>query len=132
MKDFKLDENAKHDPGFRIPDSYFETLPDAVFARLEQPEPKVFRLDRRWYAVAAILVAALLIPMVLRREATPEPDGAAIENYLYAQAAISQYDLVNLLDERDIEQLDSEMPVEDQAIEEILSENANLEHYIIE
>lgn len=133
MKPFQLDQRPKIDPGFRTPDGYFDALPDAVFARLAQPEPKIIRMRpirAVWYAAAAILVVALTLPLGHYLRTSPDPDDAALEQYLLTQSGLSPYDLAETLTEADLRPLEADIPVNDQAIEEALSDNANLEYYL--
>lgn len=132
MENFNLDEYSKPKEEFRIPDGYFDTLPDAVFSRLGRPEVKVVRMrnSRTWlYAAAAVLAMGLVLPTVLDFTDSG-PDNASIENYLSTESGLTQYDLAELLTEDDISRIDSELNVDDSAIEAVLSENANLENYI--
>ena len=55
-----------------------------------------------------------------------------MENYLAYQSNISQYDLINLLDSEDIQSLDIDLALEDNTIEDILTNNNNFENYIYE
>ena len=45
---------------------------------------------------------------------------------------VNQYDLINVLDADDIDKIDAPVALEEKTIEDILVDNANLEHFIIE
>jgi hypothetical protein len=46
---------------------------------------------------AAILVIALMVPILYSPNANTELDSATLENYLSYQTNLSQYDLINLI-----------------------------------
>ncbi|KAB1157647.1 hypothetical protein F6464_00765 [Flavobacterium luteum] len=136
MNEFKLDEQPKIKSGFKVPENYFDDFSAKVLKQLPENEPKIITLFTRkktWlYAVAAIIIIALSIPIyttILTQESTL--DKTTIENYLTNQDAISDDELVNLLDEDDIQKMKINFNIEDKAIEDLLSTNSNLEEYII-
>lgn len=138
MNYFKLDDHEKISPGFQAPDGYFDNLSERINARLSKAEtPKVIPLYSRrktWmYAAAAVLVGALSIPVYQTISANSKPlDQTVLENYLVSQSNISQDVLVDLLDQEDIDKLEIGYNIEDKAVEDLLSRNANLEQYIID
>jgi flagellar basal body-associated protein FliL len=137
MKIFKLDNTPKIESGFKTPENYFDTFSARIMQQLPKEEPKTISLFSRrktWiYAAAAILVLALTLPVVYNNFYSPSPeiDEATLENYISYNTSISDTDLVNLLDEKDIQKIDIGMNIEDKAIENELSENQNLEHYLL-
>ena len=137
MKDFKLEEHPKIKSGFTTPDQYFETVTAKINEQLSHQKPKVIPLFNRkksWITLAvAVLVIALFVPIynAIKPQETII-DSASIENYLTYQSNISQYDLVNLLDNIDVEAIDLDILVEDNTIEEVLSTNSNFENYLID
>lgn len=137
MKDFKLDDHPKIDSGFTTPEHYFDNLSDQIMKRLPAQEPKVMLLFRRrklWITTAAaVLVIALCVPIYNNlNPINEEIDLASMEHYISYQSNISQYDLVNLLDDKDVESIDLDIEVEDNTIEEILTTNSNFENYILD
>jgi len=83
------------------------------------------------YAVAAVLVIGLTIPIYnLINQPDAALDKTTIENYITSHSNISDEDFAELLDEKDIEQIKIDIPIEDKAIEDLLSTNSNLEEYI--
>jgi len=137
MKTFKLDNEPKIESGFKTPENYFDTFSARVMQQLPKEEPKtisLFSKRKSWiYAAAAILVLALTLPVVYTNfyRSSPEIDEATLENYISYNTSISDTDLVNLLDEKDIQKIDIGMNIEDKTIENELSENKNLEHYLL-
>ena len=137
MKTFKLDNSPKIESGFKTPENYFDTFSARVMQQLPKEEPKtisLFSKRKSWiYAAAAVLVLALTLPVVYTNfyRSSPEIDEATLENYISYNTSISDTDLVNLLDEKDIQKIDIGMNIEDKTIENELSENKNLEHYLL-
>lgn len=134
MKPFELDKKPGHYDGFRVPDGYFDTLPDRVFARLEtERNVRRTRYGRKrnwWVAAAAVMLLALFVPLAWQQFSTTPVDPAALENYLNDEAGLTSYEVGAFLDERDLSKIEAELPVDHQAIEDALSQNANLENYI--
>lgn len=137
MNDFNLDKEPKIRTGFKTPEGYFDDFQLKMMQNLPVQEPKVIPLFARrstWMMSAvAILVLALMVPVYFNYNATEsEIDAASMENYLAYQSNISQFDLINLLDNEDIQNLDIDLALEDKTIEDILTNNNNLENYIYE
>ncbi|MES2239982.1 MAG: hypothetical protein V4497_06945 [Bacteroidota bacterium] len=138
MKEFKLNTIPKIESGFKTPDElYFEKFSANLLDKLPKNEPKTISLFQRNKAiimmVAAVFVLALLIPSVINNASrSNDIDAVTLENYLSYQSNVNQYDLINALDEEDINSIGTNVVLEDQAIEDILISNNNLEHYIIE
>jgi len=137
MKDFKLHTQTPIPSGFKTPEGYFDTLSDRIMAQLPVQEPKVIPLYRSrklwYYAVAAILVVLLSVPLYTHYQvSSQEVDTATLENYLTTNAVISEEDIVNLLDEKDLEKLSIDLKIQDTDIEEALDTNPNLEQYILD
>lgn len=135
MKPFQLDSDPTKYDGFRVPDGYFDTLTDRVFDRLETTPahvtPKRYGRRRNWYAaVAAVALLALVVPFAWQQFAAAPIDDTTLENYLNDEAELNSYEVGELLDEHDITRLEAELPIDDQAIEDALYQNANLENYI--
>jgi hypothetical protein len=135
MKDFKLDNLPKIAPGFKTPDHYFEDFSKKMMQKLLQEEPKVILLHakrKKWImAAAALLIITLMLPVYNNiNQPSDQLDTASIENYIDYQSNISQYDIVNLLDKQDVESIDLDIQLEDKTIEDVLTNNNNLENYI--
>ena len=136
MNDFKLDNEPKISSGFIIPEGYFDAFPEKVLAQVPKQEPKVisiFSSRRIWqYASAAIITLMISIPLYNRYATHQEEiDSATLENYLAYHATISEDEIVDLLSQEDLDKMKMELNLDDQAIEEALKSNSNLEEYII-
>jgi hypothetical protein len=136
MKTFKLNNTPKIESGFKTPDNYFDTFSARVMQQLPKEAPKtisLFSKRKSWiYAAAAVLVLAMTVPVVYTNYyiSSPEIDEATLENYISYNTSISDEDLVNLLEAKDIQKMDIGMNIEDLTIENELSENKNLENYL--
>ena len=136
MKTFKLDNEPKIKTGFTVPENYFEDFSTKMMQQLPQNEPKVisiFARKKTWmYAAAAVMVLALSLPIYKNYFSnSSEIDSATLENYITYQSTVSDTDIVNLLDEQDIQKMNVDMGIEDVTIENELSENNNLEQYLL-
>jgi hypothetical protein len=135
MKEFKLDSEPKITPGFRTPDGYFDAFSEKMMAQLPKETPKVISIyshRKRWlFAVAAILVLALSVPIFNTLNTnTTELDQQTLEDYITYNSGISENDLVELLEKEDIEKMNVDYNIQDKDLEELLSDNNNIEQYI--
>lgn len=136
MKTFKLENEPKIEPGFTVPENYFENFSAKMMQQLPENEPKIisiFARKKTWmYAAAAVMILALSIPIYYNYLShSSEIDEATLENYITYQSTVSDTDLVNLLDEQDIQKMSVDLKIEDGTIENELSENNNLEQYLL-
>lgn len=136
MKTFKLDNEPKIQTGFTVPENYFEDFSAKMIQQLPKNEPKVISLFARkktWmYAAAAVMVMALSLPIYNKySRPSSEIDSATLENYITYHSTVSATDIVNLLDEQDIQKISLDLDIEDVAIENELSQNKNLEQYLL-
>jgi hypothetical protein len=139
MKEFKLENEPKIVSGFKTPEHYFDNFSAKVFDRIneEEKEVKVIPFYKRkktftWLA-AAVVVFALMIPIVNNYNATSnELDETTLENYLSYQSNLNQYDLIQTLDTKDIQELNNNVALENETLEDILSSNPNIERLITE
>ena len=137
MKTFKLENEPKIETGFKTPEHYFENFSIKMMEQLPNNEPKVISIFQKrkntFVLVAAVLVLALMIPILNpSTENLKDLDDVAIENYITYQSNVNQYDLINALESEDINTINSGIVLEDDAIEDHLSTNSNLENLILE
>lgn len=138
MKTFKLENETKIESGFKTPDNYFDNFSAKMMERLPMNEPKLISIFQKrknlFLLIAAILVLALLVPTLYNYSTTQKSnmDAAALENYITYQTNVNQYDLINVLETEDINNIKISMVLEDKAIEDVLSLNSNLENLILE
>ncbi|MCB9306085.1 MAG: hypothetical protein H6565_05780 [Lewinellaceae bacterium] len=109
----KLQELRRENDGFRLPDSYFESLEEAVFSRLDaagarrQQELTVSRgkglFSIRWMATAAA-VLALILAAVWFFKPTPVAAPQPVARQLTEEEIIESYVLENIRD-FEVEQL---------------------------
>ena len=136
MKNFELDTNKKIISGFTIPDNYFDNFSERVLQKLPKEKTKIitfYSRNKRWfYSAAAVLVISLSVPIVYQiQNKEQETTSNEVESYLVNHTSFSDDDVVNLLDQEDIEKLkDVNAPIEKEALEDVLSNNAEIEQYI--
>ncbi|WP_395050889.1 hypothetical protein [Flavobacterium sp.] len=137
MKTFKLENEPKIKTGFSTPENYFEDFSAKMMRQLPRKEPKIISLftsRKTWLytAAAAVMVLALTIPFYnYFYSNSAEIDDVTLENYIAYHSTVSDEDLVNLLDEKDIQKISIDLNIEDKAIENELSGNKNLEQYLL-
>lgn len=137
MKTLKIENKPKIETGFSTPENYFENFSSRIMLELNpENEPKMIPLFSKrkfWtYTVAAIFVVGLMIPLY-NYLANPlsNIDDASLENYIVNSSSLSEDDFASLLDDEDIEKINIELNIEDKTIENELTNNSDLEHYIL-
>lgn len=136
MKTFKLENEPKIESGFKTPENYFDNFSERILGQLPKNEPKVISIFSRrktWiYSAAAVIILALTIPIYNNYYKTSsEIDTPTLENYIAYNSTVSDVDIVNLLDDKDIQKMSVDLNIGDKSIEDELSTNKNLEQYII-
>lgn len=136
MKTFSTENEPKIKSGFTTPDDYFDKFSERLMQNLPEKEVKVisiFAKTKTWiYAAAAILVLEISIPVLNQFfNHTSGIDDATIENYIANNSSISENDYVTLLDEKDIQKMSIDLKIEDEALENELTNNNNLEQDLI-
>jgi hypothetical protein len=136
MKTFKLENEPKIKTEFRVPENYFEDFSAKMTSQLPEKEPKIISLFTKrkiWmYAAAAVMILGLTIPVYNHLvNDSLKIDDATLENYISYHSTISDEELVNLLDEKDIQKMSIDLNIEDKTIENELTADNNLEQYIL-
>ena len=137
MKTFKVENEPKIETGFITPEHYFENFSIKMMEQLPNNEPKVISIFQKrkniFMLVAAVLVLALMVPILNpSTKNSKDLDAVALENYITYQSNVNQYDLISVLESEDINTINSGIVLEDDAIEDHLSTNSNLENLILE
>lgn len=138
MKPFTLNDNeAKITTGFKTPEGYFEALESKLSAKLPANEPKVIAFYQRksnwYYAAAAAVVIMLSIPIYQNFfKSSSDVDAIALEDYIATHADISAEDLATILEVEDLDKIKLELNLGEEAIEDILLNNNDLEQYILD
>ena len=134
MNHFDINKQPKIKTGFKIPDNYFENFSDSLMLCISEKEAKVISIyspKHWWPTAAAIVVVSLGIFSVYRiSENRNEIDQNILENYI-ANANFSNEELINLLDETDIQEMNVNSSISESDIEDFLTQNSNLEQYLI-
>ncbi|WP_268846073.1 hypothetical protein [Flavobacterium aestivum] len=140
MKAFKLENEPKIKPGFKTPESYHDSFSLNFLQNLPKEEitneAKVISIFRKRknviLSIAAVLVLGIMVPILYTIETkNNELDSATIENYLAEDSNISQYDLISEIESENNNTVNTKK-LEDQALEDILVANPNIENLVIE
>ncbi len=127
MNTFNLENDPKIASGFDIPENYFETFSDKLMAKLPSNEIKVisiYQKKKKWlFAVAAILVLSVTIPILYQYSINQTIDESTLENYITNQSTISENDLVELLNEDAIQKMNLDLQIDNKSIENELLKN---------
>lgn len=136
MNEFKINSKHKIDSGFKIPKDYFENFSEKVLLKINKPEPKVlsiFYKRKTWISfVAAILILSLSVSIYIELVVNKADEKLTLENYITNQSDISQYELIALLDSKDIEKIKIDLKLDNKKIEEELTNSSEIENYLIE
>ena len=135
MKNNLLENEKKITSGFIVPEDYFENFSADLMQKLPAKEIKTISFNARnkkWiYSAAAILVLALSLPIVFQMEKEEELlSDTEIENYLTQQNVISEDEIIYCLEKEDLVNLKINSTVTEEALEEELINNNELEQYI--
>lgn len=134
-----LENSPKIRSGFTTPENYFEGFGEDLMRKIKSEEnvPVVSIFQRRkktFFAVAASVAAvAIGLTFTFSSGNSSSPDSVAMENYLAEQSNVSQYEIIQELDQNDIEALEREIVLIDNATaESVLSESNYIENYLSE
>jgi len=135
MNKFKIDDKNKITSGFTYPEDYFEQFSEALNSKINQPKDtvKVISINtKKWItSVAAVLIISLSISIFFNMKVNKTDDNA-IENYLTTQSEMSQFELITLLDTKDIEILSNDLKLDNTKIDEEFINNNDIENYLTE
>ncbi|WP_333876887.1 hypothetical protein [Flavobacterium sp.] len=135
MKKFKLNETNKLNSGFTTPDGYFDSFSEKVLMQLPKEEPEVISIFSRkkiWYYAAASVVVLLGSVLLYNYYTvnTQELEAVAYEEYMTNHMNMSNEDMATLLSQEDLDKMKLELHLEDEALEEVLLNNTDIEQYI--
>jgi hypothetical protein len=140
MKKIKLENTEKIDSGFKIPENYFEQFETKIMQQVsKEKEVKVVSLFYKkqvWISsIAALFLLAIAIPVYFNMAKESNLDTNTIENYLVDQQSVGTTELIKHLTDEDISELQNALAIDndiDAAIENYLSETANLDYLLNE
>ena len=134
MKEFKINDKNKITSGFTTPEGYFDGFSIDVNNNLSQPknDRKVISINtKRWItSVAAVLIVAFSVTVYTKLIIENPEDSIEMENYITNHSEISQYDLITLLDKKDIENLSIEMNTSNTKTDEEFANTNEIENYL--
>jgi hypothetical protein len=136
MKEFKINDENKITSGFTTPEGYFDNFTIGLNYNESQlkTERKIISINtKRWLtSVAAVLVVTLSITIYAKLVIEKTEDSIEMDNYISNHSDISQYDLITLLDKKDIENLSIELNSSNTKIDEEFANTIEIEDYLIE
>ena len=136
MNEFKINNENKITSGFTTPVGYFDGFSIEKNNRIILPKSRVKVISinsKRWVtSVAAVLIIALSITFFTKMEVSNSDDNVLMENYITNNSEISQYDLITLLDNKDIENLSVELNLNDAKMDEEFDNTNEIEFYLTE
>ncbi len=136
MNEFKINDENKITSGFSTPDGYFSDFSLELNKKLKltKTEVNVISINKkRWItSVAAVLIVALAATIYTKLVIENPEDSLEMENYISNHSEISQYDLITLLDKKDIENLSIELNNNNSKIDKEFLNTSNIEDYLTE
>ncbi|MDH4404378.1 MAG: hypothetical protein QE264_09090 [Flavobacterium sp.] len=136
MNEFKINNENKITSGFTTPEGYFDDFSIETNNRIILPKSRVKVISinkKRWVtSVAAVLIIVLSITFFTKMEVSNSDDNVLMENYITNNSEISQYDLITLLDNKDIENLSVELNLNDPKMDEEFDNTNEIEFYLTE
>ena len=136
MNEFKINKENKITSGFTTPEGYFDDFSIDTNNRIILPKSRIKVISittKRWVTyVAAVLIIAFSITFFTKMEVNNSDDNVLMENYITNNSEISQYDLITLLDKKDIENLSVELNLNDTKMDEEFDNTNEIEYYLTE
>ncbi len=136
MNEFKINKENKITSGFTTPEGYFDDFSIDTNNRIILPKSRIKVISintKRWVTyVAAVLIIAFSITFSTKMEVNNSDDNVLMENYITNNSEISQYDLITLLDKKDIENLSVELNLNDTKMDEEFANTNEIEYYLTE
>ncbi|WP_130736823.1 hypothetical protein [Flavobacterium sp. J27] len=132
MEDFNLDTQAKIKTGFQVPENYFEQFEAKMMEQLPKKETKVVSLFHKkqiWISsIAAVLLAMIAIPVYQSMSKDTTIEATTLENYLVSE--YSTYDIIDKLSTEDINALENDLTLNEDAVESYLLDTQNIDYYL--
>ena len=136
MKEFKINDENKITSGFTTPEGYFDNFTidlNNTESHLNTDKKVISINTKRWLtSVAALLIVALSVSVYTKLVIEKTENSIEMENYISNHSEISQYDLITLLDKKDIENLSVEMNTSNPKTEEEFDNANEIENYLTE
>ncbi|MCF8320605.1 MAG: hypothetical protein K9I35_05300 [Flavobacterium sp.] len=136
MNKFKIDYKNKITSGFTYPEDYFEQFSEALNSKINQPKAtvKVISINtKKWITiVAAVFIIALSVSVYSKMVVSQSYEKNTTEYYITNHSEISQYDLITLLDKKDIENLSVELNSSTTKMDNEFTNINDIENYLTE
>lgn len=135
MNKFEINNGNKITSGFTTPEGYFDNFSLELNKKLNLPktESNVISINMKWRitSVAALLIITLSVT-IYSKIAVGKTDANTMENYITNHSEISQYDLITLLEKKDIENLSVELKLNNTKIDKEFINIIEIDDYLIE
>ncbi len=129
MKNFEIENSPKVKSGFKVPDDYFDQFSEKLFQRIQEDDKPVISIFREYYqaviAVAAVLIVGLLI--TFNTSNSQEINQTELENYFAYHSNMNQYDLADILNEDDIDNIHIDYNLESDEMADYLDSHSNVQ-----
>lgn len=135
MKDFNLEKQTKIETGFNVPEGYFDSFSEKVMSQIATENSNenskvvsLFDRNKKWIlSTAASFIVFFSVGYYFFNSNKKENEEQEIENYIVHDTTISDYEIVDLMNQNDIQKLTIEYQLENQSTENIDLETLNLE-----
>ena len=129
MKNFEIENSPKVTSGFKVPDDYFDQFSEKLFQRIQEDDKPVISIFRKYYyaviSVAAVLIVGLLI--TFNTSNSQEINQTELENYFAYHSNMNQYDLADILNEDDIDNIHIDYNLESDEMADYLDSHSNVQ-----
>lgn len=129
MKNFEIENSPKIKSGFKVPDDYFDQLSENIFQRIQEDDKPVISIFRKYYqaviGIAAVIIVGLLI--TFNTSNSQEINQTELENYFAYHSNMNQYDLADILNEDDIDNIDIDYNLESDEVADYLDSHSNVQ-----
>lgn len=140
MKPLDLEKKPSLKPGFKVPDSYFESFESKLFDQIHNKREavKVIPIQSKkiywYYATAAIILLAISIPIYKNWnfKTTSNPTFEELEYYVNAHPNFTSNDIISQLSDDDIKAMQMSSNLKTENIENYLLETESIEYYLID
>ena len=135
MKEFNMNQSAKIKSGFTTPPAYFETLESKIWSQIDQNQHVISLYEKKmvaktwFFKIAAMLVVSISV-LFFVNQFTENKNRVALENYLTQHSAISDDDVVDLMDAESIDKIQFDIKLQQVDVEQTLTNNPDLEQII--
>ena len=129
MKNFEIENSPKIKSGFKVPDNYFDQLSENIFQRIQEDDKPVISIFRKYYHAVIGIAAAIIVGLLITFNSSnsQEINQTELENYFAYHSNMNQYDLADILNEDDINNIDIDYNLESDDVADYLDSHSNVQ-----